>query len=726
MSRRAALGALAGAAGLAGCRRGWMPPEDDPTSRAVAKPHVPGAERYGTHEERWFQSSCGQCPASCGIRVRVVEGRAVRVEGNRAHPLNEGGIGPRGLASLQGLYDADRITGPLARVDGALVPISWADALDRLAGELAALRGRGEPERLLVWSGLERGLMHELLARFAAAYGTPNFVDGRPGHSGVLAQAMEATVGVAEVPVWGWQEARTILSVETGLLDGACQSVHFTRMAAMRRRGSLDRARIVHLGPMLDLTAYDADEWIRIRPGTGGAVALGLAGLLLAGHPDEAALPADLVDGAAGFRALAAGFTPARVEALSGVAPRVLERLAADLWDERPSLAIVDERSLAYSNGLDTARAVLGLDAVLGGFWAEAAAVRAAAAAPLRDWPPVATDAIAAAGLARPRLDGAAAFARARAVHETLPEAIEAGPAPAIALLHHANPAWARQQPARWRRALARIPLIVSFSPYRDDTVEELAHLVLPDHTFLERWEIATPAPALDRAIATARVPVIEPLHDTRPSGDVVVELAARLGEPLAAALPWRTFREASEARVTPEMLRALETDGFWIEPARPPAVPPRVTLHAAWSPPVWYGDAARYPLELVVYQPAGYAEGSGANLPWLRTLRPGPRARPWSFTARVHPSSAPGLRDGEEIVLESEWGTIAITAQLDERIEPGCVAVPAGGGHRGFGRWAAGFGSNVMELVRPGPATDSGADLRCATRVRIVQGGRS
>ena len=725
MSRRAALGALAGAAGLAGCRRGWSPPEDDPTGRAVAKPHVAGAEGYATHEERWFRSSCGQCPASCGVRVRVVEGRAVRIEGNRAHPLNEGGIGPRGLASLQGLYDADRLTGPLARVGGELVPIGWDDALTRLAGELAALRGRGEPERLLVWCGQERGLVHELLARFCTAYGTPNFIDGRPGHSGVLAQAMEAMIGVPEVPVWGWRDARTILSLETGLLDGACQSVYFTRMAATRRRGSRDRARIVHLGAMLDLTAYDADEWIRIPPGTSGAVALGLAGLLLAEHPAEAALPAGLVDGAAGFRELVAGFTPARVEALTGVGPRVLGRLAAALWDERPSVAIVDERSLQYSNGLDTALAALALDAVLGGFWAETAGVRAAAPLPFLDWPAVAPDPIAAAGLARPRLDGAAGFGRARAVYETLPEAIEAGPAPAIALFHHANPAWARQQPARWGRALARIPLIVTFSPYRDDTVEALADLVLPDHTFLERWEIATPAPAIDRAIATARVPAVAPLHDTRGSGDVVLEVAARIGEPVAAALPWRTFREASEARLPPEVLGALEADGFWAGPP-PASAPPRVTLHASWSPPAWHGDPERYPLGLVVYQPPGYAEGSGANLPWLRTLRPGPGERPWSFAARVHPSSAAGVRDGEAITLESEWGAIAIAARLDERIEPGYVAVPAGAGHRGFGRWAEGFGANVMDLLRPGAAPVSGADLRCATRVRIVRGGGS
>jgi menaquinone reductase, molybdopterin-binding-like subunit len=744
MSRRAALAALAGAgaAGAAACRRGWTPPEADPTSRALAKPYVPGAEAYATHEERWFHSSCGQCPAGCGIRVRVVEGRAVRVEGNRANPLNQGGIGPRGLAALQGLYDPDRLPGPRKRVGGALVPISWADALGELAEELAALRERGEPERLLVWSGEERGLMHQLWARFCGAYGTPNFVDGRPGRSGVLAQAMAATVGVAEVPSYDWEHAGIVLSLEAGLVEDSCQSVYFTRIAAELRRGAARRARLVHAGPMYDLCAHNADEWIRIRPGTGGAIALGVARLLAERHPG-AALPAALVDGAEGFAALVGDFSAERVAAITGLPPARLLRLADELWAHRPALVIVDERSLAYANGLATARAALALNAVLGAFWEERGGVRLAAAPPLRDWPALEADPVAAAGLARPRLDGAAELPAATAVHESLPEAVARAGArgPAIALLHHADPAQARQQPARWRQALAAIPRVVSFSPYRDETVEAIADLVLPDHTALERWDVVIPAPALDRPIVGLRVPTVAPLHDTRATGEVVLDLARRLGGPVAAALPWLSYREAGEERLrglfdvrrgnvsalTPsDFLHDLHAAGFWVDD-RPAAGPPvRVSLPDRYEEPSWHGDPERYPLRLIVYRPLGHPEG-GAQLPWLRTLRPHPGARPWWFVARVHPGSAAGLADGRRIRLESEWGAIELPLQLDERIEPGCVAVPLGGGRRIPGRSGARFGANVLDVVRPGPAPGSGADLLCATRVRLVPaGGRS
>ncbi len=714
-TRRDALGLVGAGAALAGCRGGWTPPESDPTGRALAKPPVPGADFYSTGEERWFTSCCAQCPAACGIRVRVVEGRAVRIEGHPDNPLNRGGIGPRGLSALQGLYDPDRITGPLARRGGVLVPIGWDEALAHLSESMAALRASGEPERLLVWCGEERGPMRDLLLRLARAYGTPNFIDGRPGRSGVLARAMSLTAGVAELPVYGWEQAGAVLSLEAGLVEDSCQSVYFTRMAAHFRRDRAQRARLVHLGPMLDLCAYNSDEWIRVHPGTSGAVALGIARLLL----DASSLPADRVDGAPAFRDFVARFTPDEVAALSGVAPRALERLARSLWDQRPAFAVIDERSVACSNGLDTALAAMALNAVLGAFWT-AGGVSTAPQVPLGDWPEVELDAVARAGLARPRLDGAGRFPGAGSVHETLPEAIPARP-PAIALLHRANPLFARQQPARWRRALAAIPEVVSFSPYRDETVDQLAHLVLPDHTFLERWEIAVPAPALDRAIVGVRVPVVAPLLDTRASGDVLLDLAARLGGAVADALPWRSFRAACEARL--EATGDLYRNGFWSPGVSPAERPLRVALHPGYAAPAWYGDPARFPLQLIAYRPLGYPEGSGANLPWLRTLRPRPGARPWMFAARVHPDSAAGFADGDEVVIESEWGAIRAPLQLDESIDAGCIAVPMGFGHRAFGRFAEGFGANVLDLVRPGPAADTGTDLLCATRVRIAKG---
>ncbi len=728
-TRRTILAGL-GAAMLPGCRRAWSPPEADPTSRSQIKPYVPGAETYATYEERWIHTSCAQCPAACGVRVRVVEGRAVRIEGNTENPINRGGIGVRGLSGLQTLYDPDRIAQPLRREGDRFVPIAWDRALDLLATELARVRERA-PEQLLVMSGLERGFGHELLGRLCRAFGTPNFVDGSPSHSATLARAMEHTLGVREVPAYGWEGAGAILSLEAALFEDACRSTYFARVTAAMRRDIARRARLVHAGSTFDLAAYNADRWLRIRPGTAGALALGICHVLM--RDDTYAH--ELVDRArelAGFRALVASHDPARVATITGCDAAAIEDLAHELWDRRPVLAVVDERSLAFTNGLATAEVAIALSALLGSVENARGGLRVAPIAPTRAWAEPALDAVAKRGLAAWRLDGAgsAPYTGARSVLDTLPDAILAAP-PAIALLHHANPVSARAQPERWRDALAAIPLVVSFSPAIDETVAAVADLVLPDHTYLERFEDATPLPGSPRAVAGVRNPVVTPLHDTRATADVVLDLAHRLGDPVAAAFPWRSSRDAFEERwlglhaagrgtiveARPKaFLDRFYDAGFWADTDDAPPTAVELALPVAWSEPRWDGDPARFPLVLLPYHPLGHAEG--ANQPWLRDLHPRPGLHAWTLAASLSPHDAPHLREGQRIRVVSPYGTLELPVHLDPHLAPGCIAIPTGGGHR-TGRWAAG-GANVMELLARAPAAETGASLLCTTRVRV------
>ena len=116
LSRRGMLRAMAafGAAAAAACRKYGGPA---PVSA------VPVGWYRG--EERQIATTCGQCPAGCGITVRVHEGRAVKIEGTRDHPINGGGLGPKGQAGLQLLYHPDRIRGPLL-LERALRPLRSA------------------------------------------------------------------------------------------------------------------------------------------------------------------------------------------------------------------------------------------------------------------------------------------------------------------------------------------------------------------------------------------------------------------------------------------------------------------------------------------------------------------------------------------------------------------------------------------------------------------------
>lgn len=746
MTRRDVFGAL-GLAGAAAAMGGAaavlggpsLHHKGDATGLARQKPYVPGAEHFGSDEEKWVATSCGQCPAGCGVRVRVAGGRAVRIEGNVQNPLNRGGIGPRGLSGLQALYDADRIPGPLVREGGKLISIPWDRAISLLTEKLTAVR-KEAPHRLLVMSGRERGFMHDLWARFAKAFGTPNFVDGRPSRSSVFAQAFFASIGHFELPSYDWAGVELVLSLEAGVLEDSCQLVYLARSAAELHRGNAGhRTAIIHAGPVFDLSAHNADDWLMIEPGTSCALALGLAHVLIRDELYDKGFVADFGEDFDAFYAMVLkDFPPERTAELCGLRPARIVELAHYLASRRPSFVYADERTLAFSNGWETALAVLALNALLG---AMGTLVRPEPLPPFAAWPDAELDEIARAGLAKPRLDqaGTPAFPFAQSIHETLVDALSGPDAPSVVLLDHANPAYARKQPDRWRKALAAVPFVVSFSPFRDETVEFLAHLVLPDHTFFERWDDAGSAPSTGTPVAGVRRPVVQPILDTRATGDILVELAHSLGGAPAAAFPWRTSRDALDQRmrglyearrgsiIEPKesvFLNKLYERGFWADQDAPPIEIKRFTFHAGQAESEWQGDEKAFPLRLLPYRPVTYAEGSGANLPWLRQVRSRPNLPNATTFATVHPDSALGIDTGDMIEITSPFGTILAAARIEPRMLPGYVAVPMGGGHEAFGRWAIGRGANVMRLLAPGAAPHTGANSLCTTRIRIARRG--
>ena len=120
--------------------------------------------------DNWYATLCRNCSSGEGIVVRVMEGRAKKVEGNPLYPINHGKHGPSCEAALQALYHPDRITGPLQRSgpreSGQFAPLSWPDALDNLRQQLVS---RGN-DSLLVTEPL-RGHMSMLVNRFAGALG---------------------------------------------------------------------------------------------------------------------------------------------------------------------------------------------------------------------------------------------------------------------------------------------------------------------------------------------------------------------------------------------------------------------------------------------------------------------------------------------------------------------------------------------------------------------------
>ena len=104
--------------------------------------------------QNWYATTCNQCLSGEGIVVKVVEGRAKKIEGNVDHPINQGGHSARCEAGLQALYHPDRIKGPMVRSgprgSGNFEEISWTDAISRLSLQLGELRQQGNQSQVIM------------------------------------------------------------------------------------------------------------------------------------------------------------------------------------------------------------------------------------------------------------------------------------------------------------------------------------------------------------------------------------------------------------------------------------------------------------------------------------------------------------------------------------------------------------------------------------------------
>src|SRR3990170_1044137 len=104
------------------------------SARSIAlEPYVRPPEEALPGQATWYASTCRQCPAGCGIVVRVINGRAKKIEGNPLHPLNHGKLCARGQAGLQVLYNPDRLKNAVRQTGGRgsrqFTPLPWLEAI---------------------------------------------------------------------------------------------------------------------------------------------------------------------------------------------------------------------------------------------------------------------------------------------------------------------------------------------------------------------------------------------------------------------------------------------------------------------------------------------------------------------------------------------------------------------------------------------------------------------
>jgi anaerobic selenocysteine-containing dehydrogenase len=125
--------------------------------RHLARADALAAEWRSPARERWATSVCRECPAGCGVRVRLIDDVPVKLEGNPLCPIARGRLCAKGQAALQAYFDPDRLTGPARRQAGGDTwePLDWPAAVMLVAEGIR--RFGAEPGSILALGVEEHG-----------------------------------------------------------------------------------------------------------------------------------------------------------------------------------------------------------------------------------------------------------------------------------------------------------------------------------------------------------------------------------------------------------------------------------------------------------------------------------------------------------------------------------------------------------------------------------------
>lgn len=650
--------------------------------------------------DRVVRGACPHdCPDTCALRVTVRDGRALKVVGDPDHPPTHGALCTKVSRYVERTYSVDRLSVPLRRVgpkgSGRFEPAGWDEALADIARRLGAVAAR-DPQRILPYSyagtmgvvqgdGMGQRLFHALGASLL-----DRTICASAGAHG-LALTLGAGVGM---DVERFVDARLILIWGSNPITS---SVHFWSFAQeARRRG----AKLVAIDPYRTATAERCDEHVALRPGTDGALALGLVQQLAATGRIDTDYVARHVLGFAELAARAAAWTPERVARTCGIDAAQVVSLAHDYGTVAPAAIRLNYGMQRVRGGGNAVRLIAGLPALVGAWRHAGGGLLLSASGHFG---------VDTAAWQRPDLLGTR---RPRTINmSTIGDALLAADPPIDAVVvWNSNPVAVAPESVKVRRGFAREDLFtVVLEQFMTDTADH-ADWVLPATTQLEHFDLHR---SYGHRWWLVNRPAIAPLAQALPNSEIFRRLAAAMGldhpclrdddETVAAsaldladprlppamaaaaraAPPGQGKRAALDVLMAAGALKLAVPDapfadgGFPTPSGKVELASPRLAAlghdplpdhlppyESAESAPAL---AARYPLALISPPARHFLNSTFVNVASLRAAEREP-------FVELHPTDAAarGLADGAAVRTFNDRGAFDARLRVTDRTRPG------------------------------------------------------
>lgn len=686
-------------------------------------------------KENWYATLCRTCPNSEGVVVRVVEGRAKKIQGNPNYPTNLGAQSARCDFGLQQLYHPDRISSPLrlngVKGSGRFDSISWNRALDEVSKELSARDGY-----VAMISPPMRGYSAVVADEFAKSFGGKR-IEFESLDLKTYRMALKNVIGQDVQPHYDIGNAQYVLSFGADFLSTWVSPTQWeVGYGEFRDSEHSQRGILTHVDSRFSVTASNADRWIPISPGEEGKLALSIAYVIIEEGLYPSGVNIDDLTSGQGLNLLAA-YSPENIgsqlgtpEHVSGAnsVPELIRTVAREFASHPPAIAIGGGSTGASTNGLFNLEAVYLLNHLVGSVGQKGGVI-------LNPEPPV------------KELKG---YSNSHTITdlEELIQDIKSSKVKMV-ITYNVNPVYGSPEWSGLEQALNSEDLyLVSIGSFLNET-NHLANMILPDRNYIEDWGNDIPEPAAGYQTIGVQQPIVNPLRDIDPrsSTDVLLSLAQDLGKD--SNMPWTSMQDALKS-MSDQLFdlnrgsvsgsnkqefwnNLLRQGGWWdktsiaSQPNQPSGLISKIIEKDSANKISGQGD-----FYLVPFLHNSLLDGRNGEIPWAQGTPDPITSVAWQTWIEINDKVAAriGIREGDVLEVQSGSGSIKGIAFVSPAQPPDVISIPLGQGRTIGSPYATdrldGESANVLNIIDNNKIDGTGGLAWAATKVSITNTGTS